>query len=47
MEKGPASPADSPPEFRRIVRNDQIISLTDIGIKKMIDLYHFLKEILS
>ena len=38
--------AFSPFEFRRIIRDDQVVSLTDVRIQKVIDLYYLLEEIL-
>ena len=38
--------ASSPFEFGRIIRDDQVVSLTDVRIQKVIDLYYLLEEIL-
>ena len=38
--------AFSPFEFGRIIRDDQVVSLTDVRIQKVIDLYYLLEEIL-
>lgn len=38
--------ASSPFEFGRIIRDDQVVSLADVRIQKVIDLYYLLEEIL-